>query len=82
MKKTNKTLIFERMGLSSPKLTMEKEVPSSGNLISKLQDAYYSNGHFPVLTPEGGIRFIENDQEFDAFIEKVRQSWNEISLPF
>lgn len=80
--KNNKTLIFERMGLSSPKLTMQEEVPSSGNLISKLQDAYYDSGHFPVLTPEGEIRFIENDEEFNQFINKVQQSWNKISLPF
>ena len=80
--KNNKTLIFERMGLSSPKLTMQEEVPKSGNLISKLQDAYYDSGHFPVPTPEGGIRFIEDDQEFDEFLHKVQQSWNKISLPF
>jgi hypothetical protein len=92
MKKSSKQLIFERMGLgiSSPKFTMQQEVEGDAGrsqgefkgLISTLQDAYYQTGYFPVPTPEGGIRFIENDQEFDAYIEKVRQSWNEISLPF
>ena len=32
--------------------------------------------------PDGSIRFIQSDDEFDAFLEKVQQSFNNIELPF
>ena len=83
--KNNKQLIFERMGISSPKLTMQQEVEGDNkaqSYISMLQDIYYKTGFFPVPTPDGQIRFIQDDQEFDEFLNKVEQSWNKINLPF
>jgi len=51
-------------------------------LISYLQDAYYQTGYFPVQNPDGSIRFIQNDDEFGAFLDKVQQSYNNIEIPF
>lgn len=52
------------------------------DLIPSLQKAYYNTGYFPIQNPDGSIRFIQNDQEFDAFIDKVQKSLNQIELPF
>jgi hypothetical protein len=51
-------------------------------LIPMLQKTYYQTGYFPVQNPDGSIKFIQNDQEFDAFLEKVQQSFSNLELPF
>ena len=84
MKKTNKQLIFERMGLgiSSPKFTMQQEIKedvSSDKLMNDLQSFWRENGRFPVQTPEG-IGFIETDEEWDNFISAVLSA--DTSLPY
>jgi hypothetical protein len=150
MKKTNKELIFERMGLSSPKFELKKESEHNEGSMYKLrlddisqnaqnfnnmirddedlpawvqdkitlsdhymeaicdwkksetggevnedngkfnvqqlvpmvQKVYYQTGYFPVQNPDGSIKFIQNDEEFDAFLNKVQQSFHNLELPF
>ena len=91
MKKTNKELIFERMGIgvSSPKFTIQQpvkeEAPLAGNLVNDLQNLYYKYGVFPIQHMDGVTRFVNIDDNQDAFnnmISNLEDSWNESNLPY
>ena len=79
----NKKTLFERMN-SIGEMPMNENIneEQGKGLISYLQDAYYQTGYFPIQNPDGSIRFIQNDDEFGAFLEKVQQSYSNIELPF
>lgn len=79
----DKKKLFERMK-SIGQMPMNENIneEQGKSLISYLQDAYYQTGYFPVQNPDGSIRFIQNDDEFGAFLDKVQQSYNNIELPF
>ncbi len=80
---SGKKKLFERMN-SIGEMPMNENIneEQGKGLISYLQDAYYQTGYFPIQNPDGSIRFIQNDDEFGAFLEKVQQSYSNIELPF
>ena len=80
---SGKKKLFERMN-SIGEMPMNENIneEQGKGLISYLQDAYYQTGYFPIQNPDGSIRFIQSDEEFDAFLEKVQQSYSNIELPF
>ena len=78
--KSNKELLFERMGLPSP---VNEIVPTSdamGEILIKYEEA----GHFPLQVPNG-VQFLkieEYPQEFEKFKRLMQDAWDKISLPF
>jgi len=88
MSKSSKELIFERMGLSSPKLeitepVMENSVPKSDS-INKVFDFFEQENYFPIFNGNNFqfIKVSEHPQEFEEFKRTMNSSWSEISLPF
>ena len=89
MEKTNKQLIFERMGISSPKFTMQQPVndayvPSSAPM-SQILNILDREGYFPMFDNLGRVQFMSTDehpQEYEKFRKDFSDAWRKISLPY
>lgn len=88
MEKTNKDLIFERMGISSPKFEIkqsvgEANVPNSDG-IEQIFEILEQQDYFPMYSPAGiqFVRISEYPQDFESFKTMMRDGWGKISLPF